>query len=82
MCTVLFLALLLLKCSDAFIQIFALRFRLKRLRSIYDFIKTVLPGDVDWNFHKYLINREGIPVQSYAFNQLPMAILPDILKLL
>jgi glutathione peroxidase len=52
------------------------------LSSIYEYIKTVLPGDVDWNFHKYLINREGIPVKSFAVTDDPITIIPDILKLL
>ena len=49
---------------------------------VYQFLQSVIPGAVDWNFHKYLVGRDGVPVQSYAVDVDPLSIVPDIVKLL
>jgi glutathione peroxidase len=39
-------------------------------------------GDLQWNFHKYLVDKDGKLIKSYEPGTLPSAIEPDILKLL
>lgn len=55
--------------------------------TIFEFLKHSLPGllgseDIKWNFTKFLINKEGIPVKRYASATEPQDIEEDILKLL
>jgi glutathione peroxidase len=49
---------------------------------IYAYIKSVEPGPVLWNFQKYLVNADGIPVKKYLSAVEPLDIVPDIKKLL
>lgn len=37
-----------------------------------------LTNAIKWNFSKFLINKEGIPVKRYAPNTEPKSIEPDI----
>ena len=52
----------------------------------FKYLKANLPGlftrSIKWNFTKFLINREGIPVKRYAPVTSPSAIEKDIEKLL
>eukprot|EP01116_Phalansterium_solitarium_P021413 TRINITY_DN6644_c0_g1_i1.p1 TRINITY_DN6644_c0_g1~~TRINITY_DN6644_c0_g1_i1.p1 ORF type:complete len:201 (-),score=56.83 TRINITY_DN6644_c0_g1_i1:371-973(-) len=32
---------------------------------IYHFLKASFPGDIGWNFEKFLVDRDGVPVQRY-----------------
>ncbi|KAH9496843.1 glutathione peroxidase gpx1 [Bulinus truncatus] len=58
----------------------------KHAHPLYSYLKHVQKGTlgdfIKWNFSKFLVNREGKPVNRYAPNVEPMAIEKDILKLL
>ncbi len=32
---------------------------------IYQYLTSVLPGDIGWNFEKFLVGRDGVPVKRY-----------------
>jgi glutathione peroxidase len=54
---------------------------------LYEFLKNSLPGilgtkAVKWNFTKFLVNKEGIPVARYAPTDTPRKIEEDIKKIL
>ncbi len=50
---------------------------------LYVYLEKVLPGgDIGWNFTKFLIDRQGRPVQRYASPVKPEALEADIEKLL
>jgi len=49
---------------------------------VYDFLKGELPGDLDWNFVKFLIDRDGQPVRRYISSVAPNAIEDDIAALI
>lgn len=40
------------------------------------------PGPIKWNFEKFLVGRDGVPVARYSSRTSPKAIEGDILKLL
>ncbi|MDD3320132.1 MAG: glutathione peroxidase [Paludibacter sp.] len=58
----------------------------KNADPIYKYLKDVLPGtfgdSIKWNFTKFLINKQGIPVERYAPTTKPASIEDDIKKLL
>lgn len=45
-------------------------------------VQSVLPGDISWNFGKFLVNQQGLPVKRYEPTVEPNDIRPDILSLL
>ena len=47
---------------------------------LYTWLKSALPGDVDWNFAKFLIDRDGQPVQRFMSDTPPEAMVPAIEK--
>jgi len=53
---------------------------------LYKYLKSKVDGTfgnfIKWNFSKFLVNREGIPVKRYGPNVEPKNIEADILKLL
>lgn len=53
---------------------------------LYKFLKSKVDGTfgnfIKWNFSKFLINRQGIPVKRYAPTTAPKDIEDDIVKLL
>jgi glutathione peroxidase len=50
---------------------------------LYVYLETVLPGgDIGWNFTKFLIDRQGHPVQRYASKVKPEDIEADVEKVL
>lgn len=54
---------------------------------VYSYLKDSLPGilgikAIKWNFTKFLINKEGKPVERYAPKDKPAEILKDIKKIL
>jgi glutathione peroxidase len=53
---------------------------------LYKWLKAETPGsdnrDVEWNFAKFLVDREGMPVKRFGDKFDPEAIAPDIEKLL
>lgn len=54
---------------------------------IYEFLKNSLPGilgtkAIKWNFTKFLVNKEGIPVARFAPNDKPADIEKEIKKIL
>lgn len=53
---------------------------------LYSFLKTSLPlegkNDIRWNFEKFLIDKNGKPVQRYASKVKPEELEAEILKLL
>jgi len=50
--------------------------------NVYGYLKGVLPGTLAWNYEKFLVGKDGVPVKRYNSLVEPNAILPDILKLL
>ncbi|KAI8773150.1 Glutathione peroxidase 1 [Biomphalaria glabrata] len=58
----------------------------KNAHPLYKYLKHVQKGTlgdfIKWNFSKFLVNREGKPVNRYAPNVEPFAIEKDISKLL
>lgn len=53
---------------------------------LYKYLKSVKSGlitdDIKWNFTKFLVNRQGIPVERFAHTTDPMSMAPAIEKLL
>jgi len=54
---------------------------------LYKYLTNKLPGiagtkSIKWNFTKFLVDRNGIPVQRYGSNKKPKKISADIEKLL
>lgn len=49
---------------------------------VYDYLKGVLPGDLDWNFVKFLVDQSGTPVRRYVSSVPPLDIADDIQSLL
>eukprot|EP00741_Cyanophora_paradoxa_P013173 tig00000178_g12726.t1 len=47
-----------------------------------DLLRASFPGDIAWNFEKFLVDRNGVPVARYPPGFPPDDILPDILPLL
>jgi glutathione peroxidase len=47
---------------------------------LYSWLKSALPGDVDWNFAKFLITRDGQVVQRFTSDTPPEALIPAIEK--
>lgn len=58
----------------------------KNADPIYKYLKESLPGtfgdSIKWNFTKFLINKQGIPVERYAPTTKPASLENDIKKLL
>ena len=59
----------------------------KSTAPVYSYLKESLPGilgtqAIKWNFTKFLVNKEGQPVERYAPNDKPGEILKDIKKIL
>ena len=53
---------------------------------IYKYLKNTLPGlfgkKIKWNFAKFLIDKNGVPVKRYAPTTIPEKLADDIEKLL
>jgi len=53
---------------------------------LYKYLKTkqtgTLGSGIKWNFTKFLVNKEGVPINRYAPTTDPMDIAKDIEKLL
>ena len=54
---------------------------------LFEFLKNSLPGllgtkAIKWNFTKFLVNKEGVPVSRYAPTDKPQDILKDILNII
>lgn len=49
---------------------------------VYRFCKHYLPGEISWNFNKFLIDRHGVPVKRYTLMDSHKQIRADIEKLL
>jgi glutathione peroxidase len=32
---------------------------------VYDFLKSKQPGEIEWNYVKFLVNRDGVPVRRF-----------------
>ena len=47
---------------------------------LYSWLKAAHPGDVDWNFAKFLIGRDGQVVQRFMSDTPPEALIPAIEK--
>ncbi|UJW84651.1 glutathione peroxidase [Devosia sp. SL43] len=47
---------------------------------LYTWLKAKFPGDVEWNFGKFLIARDGNVVQRFAPDTVPEALVPAIQK--
>jgi len=49
---------------------------------VYAYLKSLFPGALGWNYEKFLIGKDGVPVKRYTSLIEPNAILADIMKLL
>lgn len=53
---------------------------------LYKYLKSKVDGTfgsfIKWNFSKFLVNREGVPVKRYSPTTKPLEIENDIVKLL
>lgn len=49
---------------------------------LYNYLKTVFPGRIKWNFSKFLIDREGHVVKRYNPTDKPESLESDIIKYL
>jgi len=49
---------------------------------VYGYLKSVLPGTLGWNYEKFLVGKDGVPVKRYGSLTEPNAIIGDINKLL
>lgn len=47
---------------------------------LYTWLKSALPGDVDWNFAKFLIGRDGQVAQRFMSDTPPESLIPAIEK--
>ena len=45
---------------------------------LYTWLKAGFPGDIEWNFAKFLVDRDGSVVQRMAPDTLPEALVPAI----
>jgi glutathione peroxidase len=59
----------------------------KNAHPLYKFLKEKLPGiagtmAIKWNFTKFLVNKQGIPIKRYAPKIIPSEFEQDILDLL
>jgi len=50
--------------------------------NVYGYLKGVLPGNLGWNYEKFLVGKDGVPVKRYSSLTAPNSVLPDIKKLL
>jgi len=50
--------------------------------AVFNYVKSVIPGAVPWNFQKCLVGRDGIPRKRYPFGTASNACIPDIEALL
>jgi len=50
--------------------------------NVYGYLKSVLPGTLGWNYEKFLVGKDGVPVKRYGSLVEPNAILADINALL
>ena len=48
---------------------------------IYKYLKQQLPGDLKWNFEKFLIDANGIPVRRFDTQVSPLSIEQDLTEL-
>lgn len=56
-------------------------------REVYSLLKSKLPAedgstDIRWNFAKFLVDREGVPIKRYGPKEDPNSMIPDIEELL
>ncbi len=49
---------------------------------LYAYLETVYPGDIEWNFAKFLVDRHGHPIQRYKPKTQPEDLTSDIEKAL
>lgn len=49
---------------------------------VYLFLKNALPGKITWNFNKFLLDRNGVPVKRYPSQTTPKDLEKDIEELL
>ena len=50
---------------------------------LWKFLKKEQPGvfsAIKWNFSKFLVNREGVPIKRFAPTDSPKSIEPDIIR--
>jgi len=54
----------------------------RKSREVFKYLKKELPGDVRWNFAKFLVDHEGKPIKRYSPQTEPLDIREDIEELL
>lgn len=48
---------------------------------LYAFLKSKLPGDVKWNFEKFLVDKEGRVVKRFSSRDTPESLVEEIAKI-
>lgn len=49
---------------------------------VYQMLKAKFPGDIEWNYAKFLVDKDGVPVQRYKPLANPMSMEADIKRVL
>ena len=49
---------------------------------LYQYLEKVFPGDIGWNFTKFLVDRKGDPIKRFASDVKPEDLEKDIVKAL
>ena len=49
---------------------------------VYQFLKKALPGKITWNFNKFLLDRNGVPVKRFPSQTTPQELEKEIEELL
>lgn len=45
---------------------------------LYTYLRSVLPGELDWNYCKFLVDKKGVPIKRWPAATVPYSIEPDI----
>ena len=54
----------------------------KHTSPVWQKLKEAFPGKVKWNFEKFLVDREGIPIKRYLTKTWPLQLETDIVRAL
>eukprot|EP00051_Salpingoeca_urceolata_P028421 m.486772 g.486772 ORF g.486772 m.486772 type:complete len:129 (-) comp24588_c0_seq1:443-829(-) len=49
---------------------------------VYEFLKSKIPGKVQWNFYKYLVGKDGVPMQRFNTAEYANKLQPAVQKAL
>ena len=49
---------------------------------IYDYLKSIVKGSLSWNFNKFVVGKDGVPIKRYGDNVYTQQLESDINELL